>query len=321
MHRDLKPGNVFLTREGTVKLLDFGLSHLMAASAGLAPHLAMAGTPAYMAPEQWRGEAQDARTDLWAAGVVLYEMLTGERPFQGATLGELRERVLSEEPAPPVRARNPEVPRGGGGAAGHGAGEGPGPALPHGAGAAARIARAAGAPGGSRLRGGGTQAASSAGSLVLLSCQLTGLAGLVGRLDAEDMGELEAAFQRGCAEVIGQHGGSVNLSMGGEVFACFGCPQVREDDAERAVRAALHLAHEVPERSSGSCRTCPLRDWARRWACTRTGWCWTRAPCRARRRRVVSWLAGQAGPGEVLVSETTWRQVRGAFETEAPRRA
>ena len=110
LHRDLKPGNVFLTREGTVKLLDFGLSHLMVASAGLSPHLAMAGTPAYMAPEQWRGEAQDARTDLWAAGVVLYEMLTGGRPFEGATVAELRERVLSEEPVPPVRARNPEVP-------------------------------------------------------------------------------------------------------------------------------------------------------------------------------------------------------------------
>ena len=87
----------------------------------------------------------------------------------------------------------------------------------------------------------------SAGSWCCSAVSSRGLAGLVGRLDAEDVGELEAAFQQECAEVIQRHGGSVNLSLGGEVFACFGCPRVREDDSERAVRAALHLAQAVPE--------------------------------------------------------------------------
>jgi len=76
MHRDLKPANVFLTDDGRVKLLDFGLAHLLGSSGSDS-----AGTPAYMAPEQARGEPVDERADVHAAGLVLCEMLTGERPL------------------------------------------------------------------------------------------------------------------------------------------------------------------------------------------------------------------------------------------------
>jgi tetratricopeptide (TPR) repeat protein len=75
LHRDLKPSNVFLTEAGGVKVLDLGLAHLFGGGAGVG------GTPAYMAPEQWRGEPQDGRTDLFALGVILHEMLAGERPY------------------------------------------------------------------------------------------------------------------------------------------------------------------------------------------------------------------------------------------------
>src|SRR5262249_5392955 len=79
----------------------------------------------------------------------------------------------------------------------------------------------------------------------LVSCQLVGLAGNGAPLDAEDESELESAFHESCVELLERHGGSVALSLGGEVLASFGWSQGREDDSERAVRAALQLTREV----------------------------------------------------------------------------
>ena len=84
IHRDLKPGNIMLRSDGTVALIDFGISHqigdLLNAAAGQ-----IAGTPYYISPEQARGQPTDERTDLYALGVILYQMLTGEKPFTGDT--------------------------------------------------------------------------------------------------------------------------------------------------------------------------------------------------------------------------------------------
>ncbi|MFY0562785.1 protein kinase domain-containing protein [Archangium lansingense] len=314
VHRDLKPGNVFLTREGTVKLLDFGLSHLMVASTGSAPHLAMAGTPAYMAPEQWRGEAQDARTDIWAAGVVLYEMLSGEPPFVGNSLVELRGRVTSEEPAPPVRARNPEVPPEVESLLATALAKDPARRFP-----SARELRREVHELRARLLGPELEAPElvvrQRRHLLLLCCQLTGLSGLVGRLDAEDLGELEVAFQQACEEVIRQHGGR-NLSLGGEVFAGFGCPRVREDDSEQAVLAALHLVHAIPELLQRRLPHLSLPGLGAKVGLHMDRMVLGLRAMQGEALRVASWLVGQAGPGEVLASEATWRLVRGSFETE-----
>ena len=103
LHRDLKPSNLFLTRHG-VKLLDFGLARPM--SSGLAidnPTLlteagAIVGTPNYMAPEQVRGEALDARTDLFAMAALLFEMLAGKLAFSGATMIDVLHAVLHDQP-------------------------------------------------------------------------------------------------------------------------------------------------------------------------------------------------------------------------------
>ena len=116
VHRDLKPDNIFLTHQAgeppTVKLIDFGISKINEAvgQTKLTRDGSLLGTPEYMSPEQARGAADlDHRSDLYAMGVILYEMLAGGRPFVGANYSELLIAVLTEEPRPPHDV-NPEFP-------------------------------------------------------------------------------------------------------------------------------------------------------------------------------------------------------------------
>jgi eukaryotic-like serine/threonine-protein kinase len=121
VHRDLKPANIMLTRSG-VKLLDFGLAKLKAPAAAVAglsvaatvttPPItgkgSIVGTLQYMSPEQLEGQEADSRSDIWAVGCVLYEMLTGARPFNGKSSASVIAAVLQSEP-PSLHARQPPV--------------------------------------------------------------------------------------------------------------------------------------------------------------------------------------------------------------------
>src|SRR5271168_824224 len=107
IHRDIKPDNVMLTKDGTVKVVDFGIARVLETSKTQTGMLL--GTFAYMSPEQYHGEHADARCDIWSFGILLYELLTYQRPFRGQTPASLMHSICQQEPAP-LREVAPECP-------------------------------------------------------------------------------------------------------------------------------------------------------------------------------------------------------------------
>ena len=200
-----------------------------------------------MAPEQWRGQAQDMRTDIWAAGLLLYQMLSGELPYGTRDREVLRERVLSAEPVPPLRTRRPDLPELVDRFLARALAKAPSRRFQ-----SARELR-------ERLRVLEWTLAPSAEAppprfiphrrqVSLVYCRLSGH---LESFDPEDVSELQAAFQQACSRIIERHGGWVALRMGDEVLGCFGYPLVREDDVLCAVRTALALARVAEELPGG----------------------------------------------------------------------
>jgi serine/threonine protein kinase len=106
IHGDVKPSNIRVTEDGKVKLVDFGVARFASQVSGSDRVL---GTPAYLSPEQIEGKKQDGRSDLFSLGIVLYEMITGIRPFAGNSLGEVCAQILTANPIPPSKL-NPAIP-------------------------------------------------------------------------------------------------------------------------------------------------------------------------------------------------------------------
>src|SRR5215510_2555316 len=100
VHRDIKPANLMLTADDTVKITDFGTAKIL--QFGTVQQTAhVMGTPSYMSPEQVKGRAVDGRTDIFSLGVMLYEMITGEKPFPGESITTVIYKIVNEEPVPP----------------------------------------------------------------------------------------------------------------------------------------------------------------------------------------------------------------------------
>jgi eukaryotic-like serine/threonine-protein kinase len=108
IHGDVKPANILVSEDGRVKLTDFGMARLASRDLKDTPLL---GTPAYWCPEQILGKPQDARSDIFSLGVVLYEMITGNRPFDADSLQGMCARIMSSTPLPPSQT-NPSLPAG-----------------------------------------------------------------------------------------------------------------------------------------------------------------------------------------------------------------
>lgn len=323
VHRDLKPGNVFVTKKGQVKLLDFGLAWLTAAVFPAATNFPSAGTPSYMAPEQWRGEDQDARTDIWAAGVLMFELLAGGPPYMETSLTELRERVISSEPVPRLSERRSGVPEELEKLVAAMLAKNPQERLSGVAELRERLRRIE-----ERLtpwRDEPRNLAPQRRQVTLVSCWLADLAGLAEHLDAEDFGELEGAFHQSFSEIIQQHEGSITTCMGDEALACFGYPQAREEDPEKAARAGLYLATHLGTAIQQKLPYLPRRKLTVKVGVHTDTVVLDNLPVELRGRtpalqgeapKIALWLAREAEADTVCLSHTTWKLVRGGFRTE-----
>ncbi|HYO67477.1 MAG TPA: protein kinase, partial [Archangium sp.] len=318
IHRDLKPSNVFISKHGVVKLLDFGLAHLIANDTSRSQRLLVAGTPAYMAPEQWLAEPQDERTDIWAAGMVLFETLTGRLPFQEIGPKALRARVASSEPMPSVRDFRPEIPRRVDGFLATALAKEPARRFQtvQELREELRELESLFASAGGAVPAKPPPTESQRRQVTLVSCRLTGLtgSGLHEPLDAEDLGELETVFQQCCTEIIQQNGGCPPQYMGSGMLACFGCKQVREDDSQRAVHAGLQLVRNLPVALRRKLPYLPptlsvsvgiQTDRVALQDVPASPYASTPAP-HGEASSLAAWLSRQAGPGEVVIGETTW---------------
>ncbi|HET7197445.1 MAG TPA: tetratricopeptide repeat protein, partial [Burkholderiales bacterium] len=273
IHRDIKPANLIVNADGVLKILDFGIAKLSGAAITLPG--ATPGTTAYMSPEQTRGDRLTAATDIWSLGVVLYEMLTGAKPFGGGDARAVRAAICAAEPEP-VATRRADVP----------------PSLdqlvraslakdaaqrPSSASAVAGELEAIGAllgvsvAGVSAARSRDERERSDAPATLstdgegrdaaIVALRVSGYAELLeSRGSADAMREVDRVRAL-VAETAERFGGVLNGfdESGGAVL--FGVPHAREDDCVRAARAAAVLVDGVCDSSEGDApsSTAPLR--------------------------------------------------------------
>lgn len=243
VHRDIKPANVMLTEDGIAKIVDFGVAKM--ADATLTRTGAALGSVSYMSPEQTRGEEVDHRTDLWSVGVVLFEMVSGRRPFLGQDEHAVRTAILSEPP-PSLRTHRPD------------AASALDPILERAlrkkrelryGGAAELIADL------DHVRSSAPPRATDLAMPVLepgerrictiMATRLARFEQLIDELGPEEFRSVSERVAAAIAEAVTTERGVAISSEGPRHSAAFGLPMTREDDGRRAVLAALSVRERI----------------------------------------------------------------------------
>jgi tetratricopeptide (TPR) repeat protein/class 3 adenylate cyclase len=346
VHRDVKPANIMITGDGLVKILDFGIAKL--ADPAVTQAVGIIGTLAYMSPEQAFGEVVDARADVWALGVVLHEMLTGRRPFDGPDEQAILYAILTADLQPvdmaaPIAADvAPAIDR----LLRQALARHPADRLQSAHELVAEltsleaIVRNAGVSTSSVVRasnGVGTTASPRRGIVEPRPEPVLGLAGerrhaavvvtgiayrqaMAERLGPDEMNRVASAVREIATEVAVRHGGIVNHIVDTDLVLLFGVATSHEDDSLRAVRATLELHSRV--------RALQLAGSGKESVAMRSGV--DAGPLVAQRQRtgdrrfnltgapvdVALGLAGHADDDEILLSPDAHRLVASFVESE-----
>jgi class 3 adenylate cyclase len=319
VHCDVKPSNVIVLADNTAKLLDFGVATMD--SLPTAADAPPGGTVAYMSPEQLHGGAVDHRADIWALGILLHEMLTGMRPFDGDDRRSVTRAILSEHPNL-VATSHPDVPAAVDCVLRRALARRPEDRYPTMEAFAAELAalrivdgRPPAATAHEPLRGGDRRRAA------VLVTIVSEYAALLEHSAPADAHRLITQVRNAAVDVVRRHGGLVNHAIGGDIVSLFGVPAAHEDDDVRSVRAAIELHARVGELWEAGSRTAAVRlqsgvhvgsvvahrlnDGPQRFAITG-------APA-----QLAAKLAASAQPGHILLSTDCQRLV-GPFVLTAP---
>ena len=317
VHRDLKPSNIFIVKNSRAKILDFGIATVLrgpgvSTGSGRTHVSGVVGTPRYMSPEQWRGEPQDGRTDLWALGMIFFELLTGRAPIESKDLTAIRDAILSDDPIPSVTQLRPDLPKE----------------------AAALVSRALTKDVAKRfatgdefldaivgleavlsrmLRSSAPTMSAEAGRAVttqrqvsLVSVGLSNVAALSDELDPEGVSEILSNYFDTCRTVVRQLEGTIVSSAGSRMVACFGYPIAHEDNAQRAVRAAFLVSEAIQSLRRHSSANMHLKIGIHSGTVLVGAGSENAAPVfQGEAPELTSWIERHAAPDQILISAAT----------------